>query len=103
MPNKPDPSWAAAYAKAIDFLSSLTLTEKVSLTTGTTGWQADRCIGNMGGVPRLGFSRLRGEAIGAEFRGKGIDVMLGPVSGPLGRSPQGGRYWEGFGFVSLRP
>ncbi|KAH6623558.1 glycosyl hydrolase family 3 N terminal domain-containing protein [Chaetomium tenue] len=41
--------------------------------------------------------RLRGEAIGAEFRGKGIDVMLGPASGPLGRVPQGGRNWEGFG------
>ncbi|KAL2151324.1 hypothetical protein VTH82DRAFT_6422 [Thermothelomyces myriococcoides] len=127
----PDPSWAAAYAKAIDFVSNLTLTEKVNLTTGT-GWEADRCIGNTGGVPRLGFRgfcledgplgvrytqnnsafpaginvaatfsrrlmRLRGEAIGAEFRGKGIDVMLGPVAGALGRTPQGGRYWEGFG------
>ncbi|KAL2167225.1 hypothetical protein VTG60DRAFT_1576 [Thermothelomyces hinnuleus] len=100
--DNPDPSWAAAYAKAIDFVSNLTLTEKVNLTTGT-GWQADRCIGNTGGVPRLGFRgfcledgpldvrytqnnsafpaginvagtfsrrlmRLRGEAIGAEFR-----------------------------------
>ncbi|KAK4249994.1 beta-glucosidase [Corynascus novoguineensis] len=126
-----DPSWAAAYAKAIDFVSDLTLTEKINLTTGT-GWEADRCIGNTGSVPRLGFRgfcledgplgvrytqnnsafpaginvaatfsrrlmRLRGEALGAEFRGKGIDVMLGPVSGPLGRTPQGGRYWEGFG------
>jgi beta-glucosidase len=40
--------------------------------------------------------RLRGEALGAEFRGKGVDVMLGPVAGPLGRVPQGGRNWEGF-------
>lgn len=40
--------------------------------------------------------RLRGEALGAEFRGKGIDVMLGPVAGALGRVPQGGRNWEGF-------
>jgi hypothetical protein len=43
--------------------------------------------------------RLRGEALGAEFRGKGVDVMLGPASGPLGRVPQGGRNWEGFGCV----
>ena len=43
--------------------------------------------------------RLRGEALGEEFRGKGADVMLGPVSGPLGRWPQGGRNWEGFGYV----
>jgi hypothetical protein len=40
--------------------------------------------------------RLRGEALGAEFRGKGVDVMLGPVAGALGRVPQGGRNWEGF-------
>ncbi|KAK4150111.1 beta-glucosidase [Chaetomidium leptoderma] len=113
--NISDPAWTAAYAKAVEFVSGLTLTEKVNLTTGT-GWEADRCIGNTGGLPRLGFRgfclmdgplgvrnsirrlmRLRGEALGAEFRGKGVDVMLGPASGPLGRVPQGGRNWEGFG------
>jgi len=40
--------------------------------------------------------RLRGEAMGEEFYGKGIDVQLGPAAGPLGRVPQGGRNWEGF-------
>jgi len=35
--------------------------------------------------------------MGEEFHGKGIDVQLGPVAGPLGRVPQGGRNWEGFG------
>ena len=39
----------------------------------------------------------RGIALGAEFRGKGINVFLGPTVGPLGRKPQGGRIWEGFG------
>ena len=34
--------------------------------------------------------------MGAEFAGKGVDVQLGPVAGPLGRSPEGGRNWEGF-------
>jgi beta-glucosidase len=34
--------------------------------------------------------------MGREFRGKGIDVQLGPVAGPLGRVPAGGRNWEGF-------
>ncbi|XWW94975.1 hypothetical protein V2A60_002925 [Cordyceps javanica] len=38
----------------------------------------------------------RGEALGAEFRGSGAHVMLGPVGGPLGRSAMGGRNWEGF-------
>ena len=39
----------------------------------------------------------RGEAIGQEFRGKGVNVYLGPTVGPLGRKPLGGRSWEGFG------
>lgn len=38
----------------------------------------------------------RGQAMGEEFRDKGIDVQLGPVAGPLGKFPQGGRNWEGF-------
>ncbi|KAI0977504.1 glycoside hydrolase family 3 protein [Xylaria arbuscula] len=39
----------------------------------------------------------RGVALGEEFRGKGINVYLGPVVGPLGREPRGGRSWESFG------
>ncbi|KAF2703917.1 glycoside hydrolase family 3 protein [Pleomassaria siparia CBS 279.74] len=39
----------------------------------------------------------RGVAIGEEFRGKGVNVHLGPSVGPLGRRPRGGRNWEGFG------
>jgi len=33
--------------------------------------------------------------MGSEHRGKGVDVQLGPVAGPLGRAPEGGRNWEG--------
>lgn len=36
-----------------------------------------------------------GNAIGDEVRGKGVDVYLGPVAGPLGRMARGGRNWEG--------
>ncbi|KAF2736511.1 beta-glucosidase [Polyplosphaeria fusca] len=39
----------------------------------------------------------RGRAMGAEFKAKGAHVMLGPVVGPIGRQPLGGRNWEGFG------
>ncbi|KAK3376700.1 hypothetical protein B0T24DRAFT_619425 [Lasiosphaeria ovina] len=46
--------WDEAYEKAKKFVSSLTLVEKVNLTTGT-GWEADRCVGSTGSVPRLGF------------------------------------------------
>ncbi|KAH7305614.1 beta-glucosidase-related glycosidase [Rhexocercosporidium sp. MPI-PUGE-AT-0058] len=38
----------------------------------------------------------RGVAMGAEFRGKGAQVALSPVAGPLGRSAYAGRNWEGF-------
>ena len=36
-----------------------------------------------------------GNAVGSEFRGKGVNVALGPVAGPLGRIARGGRNWEG--------
>jgi beta-glucosidase len=43
------------------------------------------------------LAHLRAFYMGKEFRGKGAHVALGPVVGPLGRSPFGGRNWEGFG------
>ena len=39
--------------------------------------------------------------MGHEFRAKGINVMLGPVVGPMGRVLTNGRNWEGE--VSSRP
>lgn len=42
------------------------------------------------------MARKRGAQIGAEYKGKGSHVILGPVAGPLGRSGYGGRNWEGF-------
>ncbi|KAF2834943.1 glycoside hydrolase family 3 protein [Patellaria atrata CBS 101060] len=122
--------WAEAYRKAQDFVSQLTLVEKVNISTGV-GWEGEACVGNVGAVPRLGLHSLclqdsplgirfadrvsaftaggtvaaawdrglwyqRGYDMGTEFRMKGVDVMLGPVVGPLGRMPAGGRNWEGF-------
>ena len=37
-----------------------------------------------------------GSDMGSEHRDKGVDIQLGPVVGPLGRAPAGGRNWEGF-------
>lgn len=122
--------WAHAYAKAKDFVSTLTLLEKVNLTTGV-GWEGEQCVGQTGSIPRLGFRSLcmqdsptgvrdtdfnsvfssgqsaaatwdrhliymRGRAMGQEHKAKGVTVQLGPVVGPLGRAPEGGRNWEGF-------
>ena len=39
----------------------------------------------------------RGRAHGLEARLKGVNVLLGPCMGALGRMPAGGRNWEGFG------
>ena len=121
--------WAAAYAQAEAFVSKLTLTEKVNLTTGV-GWEGEKCVGNNGAIPRVGFKSLcmqdsplgvrdtdfnsafpagvsiaatwdrgllyqRGFDMGSEHRDKGVDIQLGPVVGPIGRSPEGGRNWEG--------
>lgn len=38
---------------------------------------------------------LRGSAMGAEFRGKGVHVALGPMMN-LMRAPAAGRNWEGY-------
>ncbi|KAI2675677.1 CAZyme family GH3 [Penicillium roqueforti] len=38
----------------------------------------------------------RGVAMGEEAKGLGVHVQLGPVAGPLGKNPNGGRNWEGF-------
>ncbi|TKA81302.1 putative beta-glucosidase G [Cryomyces minteri] len=119
--------WQNALSRANAFVSQLTLEEKASMVTGTTG----PCVGNIAPIPRVGFNGLclhdgplaireavyasvfpagvttaaswdrglmhqRGIYMGEEFRGKGAHVALGPVAGPLGRSPYGGRNWEGF-------
>ncbi|KAG1762841.1 glycoside hydrolase family 3 protein [Suillus occidentalis] len=40
--------------------------------------------------------RARGLALGQEFKGKGVNIALGPMMN-MGRIAQGGRNWEGFG------
>lgn len=51
----------------------------------------------MGATWNKALLYARGNAIGAEARGKGVNIQLGPAVGPLGRKPRGGRNWEGFG------
>lgn len=98
------------------------------MTTGV-GWESEKCVGNVGSIPRLGFRALclqdsplgvrdtdyvsafpagvtvastwdrqimrqRGFDMGTEHKLKGVDMQLGPVVGPLGRAPEGGRNWE---------
>ncbi|KAF4633124.1 hypothetical protein G7Y89_g4995 [Cudoniella acicularis] len=51
----------------------------------------------VGATWNKGLMYRRGKAHGQEARLKGINVLLGPCVGPLGRMPAGGRNWEGFG------
>ncbi|KAH6969301.1 glycoside hydrolase superfamily [Fusarium avenaceum] len=44
--------------------------------------------------PDLTYSRSY--YMGSEAKAKGVNVLLGPVFGPLGRVVEGGRNWEGF-------
>ena len=39
----------------------------------------------------------RGQFFGVESKSLGVNVQLGPVGGPLGKNPEGGRNWESFG------
>ncbi|KAJ1305209.1 hypothetical protein OPQ81_000238 [Rhizoctonia solani] len=123
-------AWKAAFQKAKEVVSQMTLEEKVNITTGQGS--SSICAGNTGAVPRFNIPAFclqdgpagvrpadfssqfpaqvtvaatwdreliyeRAAALGSEFRGKGIHVALAPVTGgPLGRSPLGGRNWEGF-------
>lgn len=41
--------------------------------------------------------RQRAQYLGAEAKGCGVHVLLGPAPGPLGKIAAGGRNWEGFG------
>lgn len=41
--------------------------------------------------------RQRGQFMAEETKGVGVHVLLGPVSGALGKIAQAGRNWEGFG------
>ncbi|KAA8634208.1 hypothetical protein SMACR_06603 [Sordaria macrospora] len=42
------------------------------------------------------LAHQRGTGMGREFKKKGVNVLLGPVVGPMGRVVLSGRNWEGF-------
>ncbi|CBF78465.1 hypothetical protein AN7396.2 [Aspergillus nidulans FGSC A4] len=42
------------------------------------------------------LAHSRGAYMGQEYRKKGVNMILGPVVGPLGRVALGGRNWEGY-------
>ncbi|CAL3968960.1 unnamed protein product [Diplocarpon coronariae] len=108
--------WADAYAKATALVSKLTNADKVSIITGgsPSGWTAlefkDGTQGPQGYSYVTGWSLSSAlamtwdrtlvyeqfKATGLEFYGKGFQVVNGPTSQPLGRTPWGGRLSEAF-------
>lgn len=60
----------------------------------STAWPAGITVG---ATWNRDLMYARGKGHGKEARQKGINVLLGPAVGPLGRMPCGGRVWEGFG------
>ncbi|TID07400.1 putative beta-glucosidase G [Colletotrichum higginsianum] len=124
-PESTGEGWKAAFEKAQEAVSRLNLTQKVGLTTGFTyGLScngniapipeidfpglclADGPVSDLTTVFPAGLTAAatwdrqliyeRGRGLGAEFRGKGASVHLGPAAGALGRHPLGGRNWESF-------
>ncbi|RYP04174.1 hypothetical protein DL764_004625 [Monosporascus ibericus] len=122
-------AWAGAVRKARQFVSQLTLEEKVNLTAGATSQTG--CSGFIPNITRLGFPGMcltdagngvratdyvnswpaglhvgaswnkdlahqRAHYMGSEAKIKGVNILLGPFIGPIGRVVTGGRNWEGF-------
>ncbi|KAK1529981.1 hypothetical protein CPAR01_12293 [Colletotrichum paranaense] len=118
--------WKNAYERASNLVSQLTLEEKVNITRGYAGdntcagntgsiprlgWpgfclhdagngiRATDLVNSYPSAIHVGASwdrnltYQRGYYMGKEFK---INVLLGPNAGPLGRTPLGGRNWEGF-------
>ncbi|KAJ6574218.1 glycoside hydrolase superfamily, partial [Mycena capillaripes] len=111
-----------AVVRAEKFVANVTLEEKINVTTGID--IGGPCVGNTGAgfqysPPPLGVRlapfvspfpaainaaatwdtaliEARGKAMGTEFRGKSVNVALGPMTN-MGRQAAAGRNREGFG------
>lgn len=118
-----DDKWTAAYTKAKTLVNALTNDEKISIITGSSvtsssaNWTAlqfkDGDQGIISYYQASGFSETSAlvmtwdkdaiykqmNAVGTEFYQKGFQVLNGPTSQPLGRSPWGGRLVETLGCV----
>jgi beta-glucosidase len=113
--------WQSAFVKAQNFVSQLTTEEKItiigagSLTNGSANWTAlassDGPQGAQNYYYESAFSMTcalamtwdkdaiykQGKAVATEFYQKGLQLLDGPVSNPMGRSAWGGRNGESFG------
>ncbi|KAI1079844.1 putative beta-glucosidase D [Whalleya microplaca] len=109
--------WQSAYDKASEFVKTLTTAQKLSLITGgtvnnvsapvmldsatnpltyyyVTTWPAGLAMAMTWDKDAI-YSQ--GQSVGSEFKGKGINMALGPTTQPLGRSAWAGRTGETYG------
>lgn len=114
--------WESAYNKAAAFVGNLTTNQKLDLITGSSVTAANNetfsaltfADGDMGlqdyyyvsafslaSALAMSWDRevlyQQALAVGSEFYKKGQQVINGPTSQPLGRTPWGGRLGEAFG------
>ncbi|KAJ5948748.1 beta-glucosidase D [Penicillium verhagenii] len=114
--------WQPAYRKAVEFVSKLNTTEKIKLITGSDVEASDGSSftalefldGDMGLQDYFYVSAFslasaismtwdkdaiynQAKAVGTEFYAKGVQVIDGPTTQPLGRTPWGGRLVETMG------
>ncbi|KAI5270885.1 putative beta-glucosidase D [Aureobasidium subglaciale] len=113
--------WQTAFNKAQNFVSQLTTEEKItiigagSLTNSSANWTALGITDGPQGAENFYYESAfsmtcalamtwdkdaiykQGKAVATEFYRKGLQVLAGPVSNPMGRSAWGGRNGESFG------
>ncbi|KAI9374618.1 putative beta-glucosidase D [Aspergillus egyptiacus] len=113
--------WQPAYEKASAFVAGLTTAQKLDLITGSSidaanasftaltfqdgdmGVQNDYYVSafSLSSALAMTWDRdaiyAQAKAVAEEFYAKGVQVVAGPTSQPLGRTPWGGRGVEGFG------
>ncbi|KAL4876485.1 glycoside hydrolase superfamily [Aspergillus karnatakaensis] len=115
---QPFRDWDAAYAAAEELVSTWTIEQQANIsvrygvapgfvpfepTDGPTGISGGKGVSGWVSAQTLASSwnrslaadQYRGMAV--EARKKGFNMLLGPSTGPLGRSAFGGRLWEGLG------
>ena len=78
-----------------DFLHKLTPIGPMGVNggRGVSGWVAAQTLAASWDTALIGKQYA---AMAREFRNKGYSMQLGPVTGPMGRSPLGGRNFESF-------
>ncbi|XXH02477.1 hypothetical protein Hte_008853 [Hypoxylon texense] len=57
-PPRVETSWSDALDKASEFVSNLTLTEKIGIVSGGYLYPGLACVGSIGPIPRLGFGGI---------------------------------------------